>query len=376
MGSRDVSMSYVEEAADELLDFALGFTVVTLSERDVENDDTSFVGRELEGKYKLLSCIASGGVGEVYEAAVLAGGPHVAIKIMRHEAVAQPDLIRRFRREARAASLLAHANVVKVLELAEDPKAGLFFIVMELLEGDTVGTWLQQLEAPPALQDVRTIMLSLLDAFEAAHAAGIVHRDLKPDNLSLRSGPHGDWTVKVLDFGLARVPDPEDQGTTLTRPDSMGGTPDYMSPEQCMSLRVGPSADLYAMGCVLTELLQLRAPFEGGAVSEIMARQMFTPPPPLKRPSDAPRVPASLERLRLDLLAKKPEDRPQDVAEVRRRLLEAFEDSAPPSPTQDQPTVQAREEVPEGAVQPQSPIAARTTLAEKVMSLLRGRKAE
>lgn len=339
-------MSEVRKAADELLEFALGFTEMTLSEGDVESSEPSLVGRELKGRYKLLRRLGGGSVGEVYEASVLAGGrPNVAIKVMKRQHLGRTDLVRRFRREARAAAMLAHVNVVKVFELAEDPKAELFFIVMELLEGETLADWLDRQQQPPPLRDVETIMLSVIDAFEAAHEAGIVHRDLKPDNLFLERGPASERVVKVLDFGLARVADPEDHGGTLTRPDAVGGTPEYMSPEQCKSLRVGPSADIYAMGCVLTELLQLRTPFEGGAPSEIMARQMFLPPPALKRPQGAEPIPPALDALRLDLLQKDPERRPKSVAEVRRRIEEAFHPrvEAPPR-EEDEPPLETAPE--------------------------------
>src|SRR5262249_50324119 len=157
---------------------------------------------------------------------------------------------------------------------------------------------------------VRAILLDLCDAFEAAHARGIVHRDLKPENILLTES-NGKRTAKVVDFGLAHVELPYEEGPTLTKPDTMAGAPQYMSPEQCHSLRVGPSTDLYAMGCVLTALLQGQPPFKGKTSIEIIAAHLFLPPPPLSRPSEAEPVPAELERLRLDLLAKEPERRPK-----------------------------------------------------------------
>ena len=127
-------------------------------------------------------------------------------------------------------------------------------------------------------------MLALASALQAAHGHGIVHRDLKGENLFLAVDATGQKTLKVLDFGLARTEERDEGSTsTLTSTGAFGGTPEYMSPEQCRSLRVGPSTDLYAMGCLLTEMLQLATPFAGGSASEIVARQLFMKPPPLAR---------------------------------------------------------------------------------------------
>src|SRR6185503_11809048 len=128
--------------------------------------------------------------------------------------------------------------------------------------------------------------------------------------------------VKVVDFGLAHVDDHRDTGPTLTHADVVSGTPEFMSPEQCRSLAVGPSTDIYAIGCLLTDMLQRAPPFQGNAV-EVMTQQMFVPPPPLKRPPDTEPVPPLLERLRLSLLAKDPDQRPADAREVKRLLLGA-----------------------------------------------------
>src|SRR5262249_53904380 len=208
-----------------------------------------------------------------------------------------------------------------VLDFGDD--GGALYMVMEMLEGRSLQRWLNDFDAVPLLADVADILGQLLDAFQVAHAHGIVHRDLKPDNVFITT-VNGRRLVKVLDFGLAHVEDTRDQGPTLTKKDVIAGTPEYMSPEQCRSLAVGPSADIYSIGCLLTEMLQLKPPFQGGSAIELLAKQMFAPPPPLDPPSSAEPVPPLLERLRLDLLSKSPQKRPKDAAAVKVRLHEAL----------------------------------------------------
>jgi serine/threonine-protein kinase len=280
-----------------------------------------YAGQILAGKFELVQLLGQGGMGKVWKGQHLGLGIPIAVKTMHPEIAATQDYVRRFRREAHAASLLNHPNAVRVLDFGDHE--GTLYMVMEFLDGQPLNRWLRDLDSPPPLKEVADILGQLLDAFSVAHALGIVHRDLKPDNVFLTTLA-GARVVKVVDFGLAHVEDVRDQGPTLTANDVIAGTPEYMSPEQCRSLAVGPSADLYSIGCLLTEMLQLRPPFTGGAAIEVLAKQMFTQPPPLKRPEGAEPVPPLLERLRLDLLAKAPEKRPKDASEVKARLLEAL----------------------------------------------------
>ncbi|MFO0587421.1 MAG: serine/threonine-protein kinase [Polyangiaceae bacterium] len=287
---------------------------------------TPLTGKVLAGRYELGKRLGVGGMGEVYRAHHLALGVEVAVKVMHPYVAVVDEYARRFRREAHAASLLHHRNVVRVIDFGEDQ--GHLYIAMELLRGENVAQWLHRaIGAPPPVAEVLDVFSQVLDAFEAAHAAGIVHRDLKPENVFLAIEADGKRIVKVVDFGLAHVDDYRDTGPTLTKQDIVSGTPEYMSPEQCRSLAVGPSTDIYAIGCLLTEMLQLIPPFVGGAV-EVMTQQMFVPPPPLRRPITAEPVPPLLERLRISLLAKHPEQRPKDVAEIRRLLGEAMRPDA------------------------------------------------
>jgi eukaryotic-like serine/threonine-protein kinase len=277
------------------------------------------VGQVLAGKYRLSRFLGQGGMGTVFAAEQTELDVPVALKVMHAHIAAQHEYVERFRREARAAMLLKHENVIRVLDFGQHE--GTFFLVMEYLDGIALDHWLAGFSAPPPLVEVVPIALDVLAALGAAHERGIVHRDLKPENVILVRG-----RAKVLDFGLAHVEAPSD--ATLTRPESVAGTPAYMSPEQSRSLKVGPAADLYAFGCLLTELLQLAPPFEAASAVETISQHLFIPPPPLARPEGAERVPPLLDKLRLELLAKHPHRRPPDAAAVRHRIEEAMDPEA------------------------------------------------
>ncbi|WP_437601414.1 serine/threonine-protein kinase [Sorangium sp. So ce590] len=283
------------------------------------------VGRVLGGKYNLVRLLGAGGMGEVYEAEHVLLGVPVAVKTMHPHIAMLPESRRRFLREARAASRLVHRNVVKVLDLGGDEDDGdeLIYLVMELLKGQSLAARLRAPRELLGLAEATAIFAGILEGVGAAHGSGIVHRDLKPENVLLAE-QDGELVAKVVDFGLAHLDDPLDAGPTLTSSDMVAGTPEYMSPEQCRSLVVGPSSDLYSCGCILTALLQGTPPFCGLPAVELMAMHMFSIPPPLIRPPGAPPVPPLLERLRLDLLSKLPERRPESAAAARARLDEAM----------------------------------------------------
>ena len=288
------------------------------SEPESPEDLTGVV---LAGRYRLDRVLGTGGMGKVFLGHHLALDVPIAVKLMHRSISAVRENVLRFGREAQATSRLQHRNVVRVLDFGE--AFGLLFIVMEFLPGETLASYLSRLDGLPALTDVADILAQVLTALEAAHAIGIVHRDLKPENIFLMSEIGGARVVKVVDFGLAHVDDAP--GTeALTQADAVAGTPLYMSPEQCRSLSVGPSTDLYAIGCILTELLQGQPPFLAATPMDVLTKQLFMPPPPLRRPPGAEPVPILLERLRTELLAKSPDRRPASATEAKERLEEAM----------------------------------------------------
>ncbi|MFO0612166.1 MAG: protein kinase [Polyangiaceae bacterium] len=290
----------------------------TLPSTEILGD--SIYGGTLAKKYELGRLLGVGGMGRVYSGKHLTLGVPIAVKVMHPDVAMNEENLARFEREARAASLLQHRNVVRILDFGVDQ--GLRFIVMELLAGQSLGDWLAE-HPTPRLDDVGRILDELLTALEAAHSLGIVHRDLKPDNVFLAREPGGAEIVKILDFGLAHLDD-RPAGQTLTQADAVAGTPLYMSPEQCRSLAVGAPTDLYAVGCILTEMLQNAPLFTGAQSMDVMVKQMFQPLPELARPANAEPVPPLLERLRADLLAKIPEQRPT-AARARELLRDALD---------------------------------------------------
>jgi serine/threonine-protein kinase len=301
------------------------------------------LGQLLDQRYRVTRKIGQGGMGAVYVATHVSLGVDVAVKVLHAGLATGDEHKRRFWREARAASSLDHPNIVRVLDFVSGPPT---FLVMELLDGRNLADFIDDHADLPSLSDVRELCCQLLDGLEAAHAIGIVHRDLKPDNVFIsRVARPGLGCVKLVDFGLAHVEVSSDPNT-LTMTSHVAGTPSYMSPEQCRSLVVGPSTDLYAFGCILTELLQREPPFASSNQVDLMAKHLFAPPPALKRPTHAEPVPPLLERLRLDLLAKDADNRPQSARETKERLLIALDPAraAQLLPERSQPLHRSREE--------------------------------
>jgi serine/threonine-protein kinase len=262
---------------------------VSLPEKERFDRDARREGLVLGGKYRLGALLGEGAAGAVYAAENLSIHRRVAVKLLDASLVRTPEIVERFRREAQAAGSLAHPHVVEVLDLGATDD-GLPFIVMEHLEGSTLG---ELLDREGALED---IALQALGALAAAHGRGIVHRDLKPDNIFLtRRGKRGDF-VKLFDFGVAKFLDPGEGGVTAQG--TTVGTPDYMSPEQVRGKDVDPRSDVYSMAVVLWEMLAGRPPHDGASSNEIMTSIVTKAPPALAdfRPDVDPRLSSILAR--------------------------------------------------------------------------------
>ncbi|MER5308737.1 serine/threonine-protein kinase [Streptomyces sp. NPDC002773] len=275
--------------------------------------------RLIQGRYRLHEVIGRGGMGEVWRATDEALGRGVAVKCLKPLGPQQdPHVLtvvrERFRREARVAAALQHRGITVVHDFGEDD--GVLFLVMELLEGRNLSQLLAaNAQHPLPVQDVVEIADQVADALAYTHGHGIVHRDLKPANIMrLRDG-----TVKICDFGIARLG--ADMGFTsrLTGTGIAMGTPHYMSPEQIGGGEIDHRSDLYSLGCVLYELATGAPPFDLGDSWAILIGHRDTMP----RPPRAHRaeLPDYFDRIVLDLLAKVPEERPADAGDLRRRIV-------------------------------------------------------
>jgi parallel beta-helix repeat protein len=258
-------------------------------------------GTEIAGRYVLEARLGHGGMGEVWRASDRQLRRPVAVKVMQ-ERVADT---RRFEREARISARLQHPGITVVHDFGTHD--GLPYIVMELLRGHDLAFELGQ--SPAGLPPDRVVPLAIqaTEALQAAHADNVVHRDLKPANLFLQSN----GLLKICDFGIARVADATEG---LTSPDYALGSVRYMSPEQCEGDPVDGRSDLYSLGCVLYALLTGQPPFNSGEPLAIMYQHRHSPPegPRARRPG----IPADLDRLVLNLLAKDPGQRPADASQV------------------------------------------------------------
>jgi serine/threonine-protein kinase len=263
-------------------------------------------------RYRVVRELGSGASSVVYEAEHLDLGRRVAIKVIAPEQSRSPELAARFRREARALSRLSHEALVTVHDVGA-ASDGRLFCVMELLEGETLEAHLVDKLAVDARVALR-LCERVLAALEVAHGASLVHRDIKPANIFLPSAPTG--AVKLLDFGLSRGAD-EAQPAAAAGGLSLFGTPEYMAPEQAASGQVDARADLYAVGCVLYEMLTGRLPFEGPSAVAILDAKLKGSP---ERPRDAAPdrdIPVAVDALVMQALARHPSERFQSATEMR-----------------------------------------------------------
>jgi tRNA A-37 threonylcarbamoyl transferase component Bud32 len=268
------------------------------------------LGSTIGGRYVLESVVGEGGMATVYRATHKLVDRPCAVKILSGDALREPTVAERFRREARHAQRLAHPNIVEVFDYGETDD-GTPYLVMELLSGRNLGEIVGAGRLPVA--NALAVAVQMARALVRAHDFEVIHRDLKPENvLVLPSGQ-----VKLLDFGIARI----GYETRLTSIGDVFGTPEYMAPEQGTSTsEVGPRADLYSLGVVLFEMLTGTLPFEAANPPMMLVKHMSEPAPRVR--SRAPDVPEELDALVDLLLAKSPSDRPVDAQALLERLVE------------------------------------------------------
>jgi serine/threonine-protein kinase len=277
----------------------------------IKNDgDESPVGRRI-GHYQIVNLLGRGGMGEVYLAEDSRLGRKVALKVLPAAFTQHPDRVRRFEREAKAASALNHPNILTIHEIGKVD--GVHYIVSEFVEGETLRALIGR--GRLGISDAMAIVEQVAGALSVAHEAGIIHRDIKPENVMARP----DGLVKVLDFGLAKLTEPSqatiDTNTlganqSLTEPGQVMGTPRYMSPEQARGVEVDARSDIFSLGVVLYELIAGRPPFVGATPTDVIISIVQQEPEPL------PEASRELEQIVAKALCKDREQRYQTASEL------------------------------------------------------------
>nr|ART35671.1 B460 [uncultured bacterium] len=295
------------------------------------------LGLILDSKYKLIEHLGEGGMGSVFRAERLHIGDEVAVKLLHPDLVREQKALERFRREARAAAMIRHPNVVNIHDFSDgsgeatrgDDAKSEAYIVMELVQGVSLGNLLRR-EGRLSPQRAVALMQDICAGVGVAHRQGLLHRDLKPDNVIVTPPSHegDDETAKVVDFGLAKVRDIA-ASSALTHTGAVIGTLYYMSPEQCSGEELDARTDVYSLGAMLYEMLTGGPPFRANNLAGLIGKHLHEPPAPF--PPEL-RVPPDLAAVCFRALAKNRNDRPADAIAFSRELRT-------PSPA---PVVQAK----------------------------------
>ncbi|MEJ7600857.1 MAG: protein kinase [Kofleriaceae bacterium] len=283
----------------------------------LEEAEPDLIGSEVDGRYRVIELIGEGGMGKVYLAEHVEIGKRVALKVLHPSYSRMPDLVERFRREARAASKIGHPNIVDVTDSGTTGDGSVYF-VMEFLEGVELGSVIEREGAIDVARALR-IAGQICRALAAAHAQGIVHRDLKPENVFLITRDGAADVVKVLDFGIAKTTEAEAaRERRLTSPGMAMGTPEYMSPEQAAGRPADARCDVYALGAIMYEMVTGMPPYSGDNFMEILTKKATQDPPPPNtvRPELAPQV----SELVMQAMARSPDARPQSMETLEYEL--------------------------------------------------------
>ncbi len=286
----------------------------------LQESPESFVGRVIDGKYRVEGFIAQGGMGSVYRARHILLGDDVVIKTLRSEMRNNAEWLRRFQREGKAARAFRHPNSVTVYDLSSD-SGGMIYMVMEYVEGHTLDRELKR-RGRFTPSEALEVLEPVADVLDAAHARGVVHRDLKPENIMLGSDGRGGTVVKLLDLGIAKLTGAADMHSTrvttlLTMAGQILGTPYYMSPEQWGEMPrdgnpdVDGRTDIYSLGVIFFELVAGRKPLGGSTLSELRQKHVASPLPLLGEV--APGVPEAFGRAVARAMAKDRADRPRNA---------------------------------------------------------------
>ncbi len=316
---------------------------------------TKLIGTTIDGQFRIDSVLGGGAFGTVYRGQQTGLGRPVAIKVPTFEIAADPIMAKRFAREARSAARVTHPGVVSIYAVGELPD-GRPYLAMELVDGQP----LDRILVDGPIDCIRALGIARLvaSALSETHAADVVHRDLKPTNIVWRRDRNGDDRITLVDFGIA-VCKPGNADATRLTADGLIGTPHYMSPEQAHGEEVDARADLYALGCILFELVTATTPFDGSGFEVLLAHLGRPAPLPSER---NPNVPPVVDILCATLMEKKPEQRPQHADDVVALIDQALADLGgragsipmPARPAKRPPpprTISSRHDLPDG-IQP------------------------
>ncbi len=309
------SSEFAASAANTLGTGAGGSNSLTGEGYDgAEERGDPMIGRLLDNKYEVVKVIGGGASGQVYKARHKLINSVVAIKVLAPQLCTQPELVKRFQREARAAGLLSHKNILLVHDFGVTEEAQPY-MVMEYLNGFSLAELIKQ-NGKLAVADTLEIVSQICSGIAKAHERGLIHRDLKPGNIMLVAQDDSTFTVKIVDFGLAKSTVAEENAPALTQTGALIGTPSYMSPEQCRSEPTDQRCDLYAIGCMLYEMLTGEVPFVSFNIIDVFVKHAQEPPPPLSIADTEWQVVTELQYIVHRCLEKSREKRYQSADEL------------------------------------------------------------
>lgn len=303
-------------------------TVDRVDSRHIASEPTKLANKLLKGRYRIRGFVGMGSMARVYLAQDQQSGYPVAIKVLEDPYREDPGVRERFQREARMASMIGHPSIVQIFDEGEREEDGAPFLAMEFLAGETVASFLERQGKMPIEMAIPALQQAA-SALGAAHRIGIIHRDVKAENLFLIGEPGSPYELKVVDFGLSKLP-----SSNLTAAGVVMGTPSTMAPEQVLSEPIDGRADIYALGTVAYRMLTGRQPFQD-ADDEIatLAHHVWTEPESPRK--HAPELDPRVEQVIMTCLRKNPADRyasMEELAETLERVREAGPTMADPLP--------------------------------------------
>jgi serine/threonine protein kinase len=316
-----------------------------------------YVGKCILGQFWILEEIGKGGMGSVYKAKQPDMDRLVAVKILHTRLAARQDLVLRFRREARAMSKLTHPNTVKVMIFGQ-LDTGALYIVMEFLDGKNL-LQVEKISGPFPPDRAAKIMIQVCGALEEAHKLGIIHRDLKPENVVLTNQGGIEDFPKVLDFGLAKMNDPDPSTGSLrvlTQQGAIFGTPEFMSPEQAKGEPLDPRSDIYSLGTILYEMLTCKLPFKARNPMDFIAHHIKAEPLPVHERDSGIGLTEEHWNVLSKALRKERNDRYQSAAEFADSLAAWVSGGSKRRAEPEQRAVQVNTPVKAGAQTPTLPV--------------------